>query len=234
VVGFYGLMPLLMRLGMLPYYAYLLGVGIPLATLLAASLGWLSLEGYALTWKSTKARFRLKRMGGRDWLWSIGALILGSVLGFGLVSQFSKLLIDRGLMPIPASLPGFVSPATLTDPMAAYDAAVGGLRGNWLPVLAIAITLVFNVLGEELWWRGVVLPRQELAFGRWTWVAHGLMWAAFHIFKWWDVLNLVPVCLSLALVCTRRKSTTPGILIHGITNGISLVPVVAGVLGLVG
>ncbi len=36
---------------------------------------------------------------------------------------------------------------------------------NWLPFFAMTITLVFNILGEEFWWRGVVLPRQELAFG---------------------------------------------------------------------
>jgi membrane protease YdiL (CAAX protease family) len=80
----------------------------------------------------------------------------------------------------------------------------------------------------------VVLPRQELAFGRWTWVVHGLMWTAFHAFKWWDLLNLIPICLGLAWVCTRFKSTTPGIVIHGITNGIAIPSLIVGVLGLMG
>jgi membrane protease YdiL (CAAX protease family) len=123
---------------------------------------------------------------------------------------------------------------SVTNPMAAYDAAVGGLRGNWLPVLVMTITLVVNVLGEEFWWRGVVLPRQELAFGRWTWVVHGLMWAVFHIYKWWDVMSLVPISLGLAFVCTRYKSTTPGIVFHSITLGVALFPLIASVLGLIG
>ncbi|MBN1580518.1 MAG: CPBP family intramembrane metalloprotease [Anaerolineae bacterium] len=234
VIGFHWLMPLFIDLGMLPYYAYLTGLTIPLALLLVASLIWLRLEGRPFTWSSIKARFRLEPMMGKDWLWSIGAVLVGSVVGFVLLSQLSGLLIKNGLMPVPANLPDFVSPQTITDPMVAYDTAVGGLRGNWLPVLAMTITLVFNILGEEFWWRGVVLPRQELALGRWTWVVHGLMWAVFHIFKWWDVLNLVPVCLSLAFVCTRRKSTTPGIVIHSLTNGVALIPLIAGALGLIG
>ena len=52
-------------------------------------------------------------------------------------------------------------------------------------------------------------------------------------FKWWDVLNSVPICLGLAFVCTRRKNTTAGIVTHSITNGVALIPLIAGVLGLV-
>lgn len=164
-------MPLLIDLGMLPYYAYLVGMNIPFAILLVASLAWIRLEGRPVSWPAVKSRFRLKPMEGTDWLWSIGVLILGSVFGFALLSRLSQLLIKAGLIPVPANLPTFVSPASITDPMAACDAALGGLRGNWLPVLAIAVTLILNILGEELWWRGVALPRQELAFGRWTWDA---------------------------------------------------------------
>ena len=77
----------------------------------------------------------------------------------------------------------------------------------------------------------MILPRQELAFGKWTWIVHGTLWAFFHIFKWWDVLNLLPITLALSFVAVKRKSTTVGILIHGVTNGIALVPLFLGVLG---
>lgn len=234
VAGFWGLMPWLIGLGMLPYYAYVLGVGSPLAVLLAASLLWLKLEGRAVNLESAKARFRLRPMGGKAWLWSVGALLLGSVLGFGGMSHVSRRLIAQGIIPIPATIPDFMSPTSLTDPMVAYDAAVGGVRGNWLPFVAMLAVFVFNILGEELWWRGVVLPRQELAFGKWTWVLHGVLWAFFHIFKWWDVLNLLPITLALAWVCYKFKSITPGILIHGVTNGIALIPLLLGVLGVIG
>jgi membrane protease YdiL (CAAX protease family) len=233
-VGFYWLMPWLIDLGMLPYYAYSVALGIPLALLLILSLIWLRMEGYPLTWQALVERFRLRRMEGRDWLWSIGIVLLCSVAGFAAVSQVCNALIGAGWIPVPDDLPAFVSPKTLTDPMVAYDEAAGGLRGNWLLVLVATVTWVVNILGEEFWWRGVVLPRQERAFGRWAWVVHGLMWAAFHSYKWWDVLNLVPISLGLSYVCSRRKSTTPGIVIHSITNGVGLFPLIAAVLGLLG
>src|SRR6266852_7471582 len=43
----------------------------------------------------------------------------------------------------------------------------------WILVYYAVLILVCNIGGEELWWRGYVLPRQELAFGR----SHGLFMA---------------------------------------------------------
>ncbi len=234
VAGFWGLMPWLIQRGMLSYYAYLLGLGIPLALLLLVALLWLKVEGRTITWQSMRERFRLHHMDSKAWLWSLGAILIGSVLGMPLVSQCSRFLIEQGIIPVPAMIPEFMRPTSLTDPRTAYNAAVGGLRGNWLPFIAMVIVLFFNILGEELWWRGVVLPRQELAFGPWTWVVHGVMWAFFHIFKWWDVLNLIPICLALSFVCSKLKNTTPGIVIHGVTNGVALFPLLLGILGLMG
>jgi membrane protease YdiL (CAAX protease family) len=234
VAGFWVLMPWFIRQGILPYYAYLLGLGIPLALLLLLSLVWLHLEGRDVSWATLKARFRLRPMDRKAWLWSVGALLAGSVVGTSLLSQLSRFLIVQGVIPVPATIPAFMSSTSLTDPMVAYDTAVGGLEGNWLPLIAMIIVFVLNILGEEFWWRGVVLPRQELALGTWTWVIHGVMWAFFHIFKWWDVLNLLPICLALSFVCSKLKNTTPGIVIHGVTNGIALIGLLIGILGIVG
>jgi membrane protease YdiL (CAAX protease family) len=231
VIGFWVAMPWFIGLGMLSYYAYLLALGIPLALLLVASILWLWLEGRDITWTTVKSRFRLHGMSRKAWLWSLGALIAGSLIGTALFGYLSRFLVDLGVIPIPSTIPAFMSPTAVTDPMAAYDRAVGGLRGNWIPFFANVVLLFFNVLGEELWWRGVVLPRQELVFGEHVWIVHGMMWAVFHIFKWWDVLMLVPICLALAFVCSRLKNTTPGIVIHGVTNGISLVPLLMAILG---
>jgi membrane protease YdiL (CAAX protease family) len=234
VFGFWVLMPWFINMGFLAYYAYMLGLGIPLVVLFLTSLIWLKVEGRDINWENIKGRFRLKKMDGKTWMWSLGALVAGSVVGFTLVSLLSDWLITQGVIPIPDSIPAFMSPETLTDPMTVYNEATGGLRGNWLPLIGMSVLLFFNIVGEEFWWRGVVLPRQELALGKWTWVFHGVMWAFFHVFKWWDVLNLLPITLSLAYVCSRFKNTTPGIFIHGVTNGIALFPLLLGIMGVVG
>ena len=131
VFGFWVVMPWLIGLGMLPYYAYLLGVGSPLVVLLAASLLWLKLEGRAVNWETVKARLRLHPMNGQMWLWSLVALLVGSVVGFGGVSQVSRWLIAQGVIPIPATIPDFMSPTSLnarcrpTMPLWADCAATG-------------------------------------------------------------------------------------------------------------
>jgi membrane protease YdiL (CAAX protease family) len=45
----------------------------------------------------------------------------------------------------------------------------------WLPFF-----FFFNIVGEELWWRGFILPRQEPVFGRRTWVLQGVLHGFFH------------------------------------------------------
>jgi len=105
------------------------------------------------------------------------------------------------------------------------------VRGRWEIVFLFLMLLLFNVVGEELWWRGIILPRQELTHGRWTWVVHGLLWTAFHAFKWWDLLGLLPVCLLIAFISQRTKNNWPALIAHLLFNGLTLILVVAAVLG---
>ena len=56
------------------------------------------------------------------------------------------------------------------------------LSGNWVWLAAIVALSVFNtVLGEELLFRGLLLPRLSGVFGRWDWVANGVLFAAYHL-----------------------------------------------------
>lgn len=70
-----------------------------------------------------------------------------------------------------------------TPPVAGYDlpaflqSGVGRefLFGSWGWFAAIVGIAMFNtVLGEELLFRGLLLPRMRGAFGRWDWVANGV------------------------------------------------------------
>jgi membrane protease YdiL (CAAX protease family) len=45
-----------------------------------------------------------------------------------------------------------------------------------------AVFAVFNsFLGEELLFRGVLLPRMNAVFGRWDWLANGVVFGAYHL-----------------------------------------------------
>jgi membrane protease YdiL (CAAX protease family) len=230
IIGFYGLAPYLTRQGMTPYTAHLIGTMLPIALMLGAALVAYRLEGRPLTWRALMERFNYRRMSAADWGWT--ALIFAVEMAvYVAVTRLSAWLIESGVMPLPASLPAFMNPRTVFT-QETLDLAAGGLRGNWLVLVASVIALMINVVGEEFWWRGYILPRQLLAFGALTWVVHGLLWTGFHAFKWWDLLNLLPLSLGLTWVVLRRDNNTPGLVIHFITNGVGLLPIFLGVLGI--
>jgi len=228
--GFYVVMPALLRRGMLPYYAYSLALGLPLLLMGVAAVIAFRMEGGVFNLPTMLERFRYKRMSGKDWLWTGGIFAL-EMLVYSQFSRVTKALIDSGVIHLPDSIPAFVDPRAVFA-QETLEAAVGGLRGNWVVLVASILLLIVNVVGEELWWRGVVLPRQELSFAAWTWVIHGVLWALFHAYKYWDLFSLLPLSLGLAYVVSWRANSTPGLIIHFITNGSGLIPILLGVLGM--
>jgi membrane protease YdiL (CAAX protease family) len=108
------------------------------------------------------------------------------------------------------------------------------LLGAWWVIIYYALVmLVCNIGGEELWWRGYVLPRQELAFGRAAWVIHGICWSAFHLFMQptlWDTVRMSVTGLALSFVAQRTKSTWPGIVGHSFGNLPFFLSLLRGVL----
>jgi len=109
------------------------------------------------------------------------------------------------------------------------------LKGQWwIAVYYTLVLLCANIAGEELWWRGYLLPRQELVHGRFTWIVHGILWAAFHLFfQWtlWDFVRMLPTCCALSFVAQHRKNTWPGIIGHTVGNSAFLVQIVQGIRG---
>jgi membrane protease YdiL (CAAX protease family) len=96
----------------------------------------------------------------------------------------------------------------------------------WLPMF------FFNIFGEGLFWRGYIFPRQELAFGRYTWLVHGCCWWMFHIpFGVTLLVTLVPIIFITSLVVQQTKSTWPDIIIHTLINGSGFLLVVLGAIG---
>ncbi|MCK4472465.1 MAG: CPBP family intramembrane metalloprotease [Anaerolineae bacterium] len=230
IVCFHVIMPALISGGATPFNAYFVAMGVPLVVMLVASLVAYRIEGNPMTWAALKERFRLGRMNGKAWLWTIGTLVVIS-LGYGIASQISLLLVTNGIMPMPASLPAWLDPRNMKRIVETMDQAAGGLSGNWMVLITFVISLFFNIIGEEFWWRGYILPRQELALGKWVWVIHGLLWAFFHAFKWWDVIGLLPVTVGFSYVVYRLKNNTPGIILHTLFNGLGVIPILLGVLG---
>lgn len=104
-------------------------------------------------------------------------------------------------------------------------------RGRW-DILALAlVSSLFNyVLGEALLFHGVLLPRMEQAWGRWAWLGNGLLFAAYHVHKFWMAPGLVISCLCYSLPAQAFRSTWLAILIHGLEGLVLIVAVLAVIL----
>jgi membrane protease YdiL (CAAX protease family) len=232
VFSVYYLIPFFMDQGITEFMSYSLSLLLPLIAMLIASLIALQMEGYPVTWTAIKDRFRLRKMDRTDWVWTAVSLIV-MIIGAGIFGVLGQLLVIHGFIPLPAQIPTALLDPTV-DPaniMNVFTASLGpNAKGNWGLVLFSLILLAFNIIGEEFWWRGVVLPRQELVHGKNTWLIHGIMWTLFHAFKYWAWLGLLPVCLALSYVAQKRKNTWPGIITHFVINSVSLVPILAAIL----
>jgi membrane protease YdiL (CAAX protease family) len=95
----------------------------------------------------------------------------------------------------------------------------------WLPYF------FFNIVGEELLWRGYLLPRQAEALGHYAWILNGFLWAIFHVGIGWRIaILLLPIEFIVPYVVQRRKNTWLGIFIHGLYNGSGFILVALGVV----
>jgi uncharacterized protein len=137
---------------------------------------------------------RTGRRGGRLWL-----IVVPLVVAFAV----------EGLM----ALPGVVG----RDPGAFLESNAGEqlLAGSWGWFAIIAALVVFNtVLGEELLFRGYLLPRMHGVFGRRDWVANGVLFAAYHLHMPWAIPTTLLDTFILSYPSKRYRSALIGIAVH--------------------
>jgi len=167
--------------------------------LLIASLVAYVVEGNSLDWSSFRHRLRLYNMSRREWKWTFGGLLTGILLS--LVATVLASQVYNLLKFTPPDI--FPSGPMMNLPLGAF-------------------VLFMNIISEELWWRGYILPRQERQHGRYTWAIHGVLWAFFHAFKWWAVPFMLFTTWIIPFVTQRTGNTTPGIIIHLVINGLGI------------
>ncbi len=105
------------------------------------------------------------------------------------------------------------------------------LAGAWGWFAVLVVMCVFNtVLGEELLFRGYLLPRMAGTFGRWDWVANGLIFAAYHVHRWWGLPGILLGTLLYAGPSKRYRSALVGIAVHSAQSVVLIVMVLPMVL----
>jgi uncharacterized protein len=77
------------------------------------------------------------------------------------------------------------------------------------------IQAAFNtIFGEEFLFRGVLLPKMEGVFGRFSWVANAVLFGLYHVHQPWGIPNSVLTGLLYTYPAYRYKSTWMSVIIH--------------------
>ena len=180
----------------------LLTAGMVWQFLLVAGLVWF--EQRSLRWSTVRDALWLRsprsprsgRVGGRLWLILIPLFLLFASEEF-----------------FPA-----VSPPAGRDLAVFFDAQAGQnfMSGNWGWFGLILVMFLFNtVLGEELLFRGLLLPRMNRAFGRGDWAANGFLFAAYHLHvPWMMPATLIIDTFAICYPSRRYQSAWIGIAVH--------------------
>ncbi len=102
----------------------------------------------------------------------------------------------------------------------------------WLMGVAI-ISCVFNYfLGEELLFRGILLPKMRGVFGKWDWFANSALFALYHMHRPLQMLGFIFGGLAWSLPSRHFKSIWFAIILHGFEGIFVLVGVFMVVSGL--
>jgi membrane protease YdiL (CAAX protease family) len=147
-------------------------------------------------WLRSPQSPRSGRVGGRVWL-----VLIPLILLFGAVHEL---------------IPAIAAPenrdfANLVD----SDAGKDFLSGAWSWYALLLVSFVFNtVLGEELLFRGFLLPRMHGAFGRGDWVANGVLFTFYHLHVPWAMPATLLDTFFLAYPSKRYRSAWIGIAVH--------------------
>lgn len=156
-------------------------------------------------------RMRVRRIQGRDWLWTASTFMALCLASF----VIADIMMPRiGLDATPFFFRNM--------PLASED--------RW--ILAVwPVFFFFNILGEEFLWRGYIQPRQELLTGAWTWLVHGTLWATWHIPMGLDlIVASLPIFFLLPAVVQLRQNTSIAIAAHAVFGAFGFLALSLGLL----
>jgi membrane protease YdiL (CAAX protease family) len=157
------------------------------------TLRWSTLRN--ALWLRSPRSPRSGRVGGRVWL-----IVIPLILLFALEAM------------VPAvGMPENRDFATFID----SDVGQSFFSGAWGWFGVILLMQIFNtLLGEELLFRGLLLPRMNAAFGRGDWVANGVLFALYHLHMPWTMPATLADTFLIAYPSKRYRSALIGIVVH--------------------
>lgn len=205
---FYAMAPVVMGFGYPAIGAAILAAGLVVVGLEA---GWLLWEAHRRTGSWRIGGVLPYRPGPFTWrkallvvalfAWAFAVSLLG--IGGSIKDSFFSWMPAWAVNPLPDSF------AETGSTSAQLVVAVGYL------VFLVAL----GPLVEELYFRGYLLPRIG-RFGAWSALINVSLFASYHLWKPWDLINLIIILGPTVYVVWRLKDIRIGIAVHIALNGL--------------
>ena len=229
-ISYWVILPILSSRGNMYPFTYLL--------LTTSGLVWQGVVAYILlrrevrpfTWEGVKARLWLHtpsnpRTGVRSkslYLWMIPLVALTQAYyRTGVMDWSYELLVKT--FPV-------LMPPTYTQ----MRSMAGHAVGQWWLLGVLAVMIVFNyLLGEELIFRGILLPKMNGVFGKWDWLANHILFVTYHLHKISDWPALLLMDWIIPLVTKRFKSYWVAVILHGVEAVMPIIMFPLAIMGLV-
>ncbi len=229
-LGLYFIIPLLLKSGFSFLISYYITFYPTFILMFILTFIFLKIDGYRLQYNVLTERLRLKKLTKKD-LWITLLLFIICISTYFLLSYSSSMLANISIFSPPDFFPSEINP--LKDKLNNGTFMNYPLFGNWWIPLAYFFGWLFNILGEELLWRGYLMPRMELKWKKNAWIVNGVLWWFWHFFWKWNLVILLPTNLLIPLVVQKRKNTLIGIIVHGAMNFIPVIYLILGVVGII-
>lgn len=159
------------------------------------------------------------------WWWLIPLILLVAFLEVGLQPAVIKLWTT--IFPFFAEPKGYDMSEMFLPEMRAQWVGAWNLFG-----LFFVSSLFSNFLGEEFLFRGVLLPKMQGVFGKWDWVANGVLFGFYHLHMPWSVLSNILFGCVMAFTGKRFRSNWFPIILHNGQAVFFMVLILGLVLGL--
>jgi len=175
------------------------------------------------TWRQNPRDPETGQVCGRLWLWLIPIIILTAAIEFVVSPRLTNTWTT--IFPLFAEPPGYSLEALMDAP--------GQWVGAWYLLVLWVFQFVGNyLLGEEFFWRSVLLPKMEGVFGKWDWLANAVLFGAAHWGKPWHIPSGIMSGIIYAYPSRRFRSAWFGLILHGVDGLFILFLILGLVLGL--
>ena len=154
--------------------AVLICLNVGLLWILVLTLVMVRIEQGGLRWAQVRDALWLRapqdpktgRVGGKVWWWLLAFVLLSSALEFVPINVTG---------PLPRDFPNFIQD----------DRAEVFYKGAWGLFALSALIAFLSPITEELFFRGLLLPRMRKVCGRWDWVVNGTIFTIWHLHEPW-------------------------------------------------